>query len=276
MDSQLSVPRDVRRYASESTPMAKLSKEERKARLKQWQAAERTDLVASMPLSPQQLNSLLDYVDANLKSCDHTTKLTDIFLHVEQLDKDHVLPWLADHGGYCDCEVLYNLEDFAESFRERSIPPKPKPKTKRVERDLATLMGWDFAGLPQPWRIANLYAANEPLKLQMGKKGGCTITVLESPLAPGDQMSDDYWSALWYARTELPQKSPIQVTRAALDLPDHLQSILVQTSGWLPVYCWVVSNNQQWHLEIRTELNRRDGDLPQVAKLVTQLATNKA
>ncbi|MFM7932159.1 MAG: DUF2695 domain-containing protein, partial [Pirellula sp.] len=59
-----------------------------------------------MPLSPQQLNSLLDYLDANLKSCDHTTKLTDIFLHVEELDKDRVLPWLADHGGYCDCEVL--------------------------------------------------------------------------------------------------------------------------------------------------------------------------
>ena len=254
--------------------MAKLSKEERKARLKQWQAAERTDLVASMPLSPQQLNSLLDYLDANLTSCDHTTKLTDIVLHVEELDKERVLPWLGDHGGYCDCEVLYNLEGLAESFRERAIPPKPQ--TKRVARDLATVTGWDFADLPQPWRIANLYVANEPLKLQMGKKGGCTITVVESPLAAGDQMSDDYWSALWYARTELPQKSPIQVTRAALDMPEHLQSTLVQTSDWLPVYCWLVSNNPQWHLEIRTDLNRQNGDLPQVAKLVTQLATGEA
>ncbi|MFU7561637.1 DUF2695 domain-containing protein [Stieleria sp. JC731] len=112
--------------------MAKLSKKQRKARLQKWQAAERTDLVASMPLSPQQLNLLLDYLDANLKSCDHSTKLTRCFLQVEKLDKDGVLPWLADHGGCCDCEVLYNLEDLAESFRERPIPPKPKPKTKQV------------------------------------------------------------------------------------------------------------------------------------------------
>lgn len=270
------VPGEPGRYASKPNPMAKLSKEERKVRLKQWQAAERTDLVASMPLSPRQLNSLLDYLEANLKFCDHTTKLTDIFLHVEKLDKDSVLPWLADHGGYCDCEVLYNLEDLAESFQKRSIPPRTKQKAKRVARDLTTLARWDFADLPQPWRVANLYAANEPLKLQMGKKGGCTITVVESPLALRNLMSDDYWSALWYARTELPQKSPIQVMRGVLDLPNHLQSIHVQTSGWVPVYCWVVSNNQQWHLEIRTELNRQDGDLPQVAKLVTQLATNEA
>lgn len=256
--------------------MAKLSKEDRRARVKQWQAADRTDLVASMPLSPEQLNSLLDYLDANLKSCDHTTKLTDIFLHVGKLDKDRVLPWLADHGGYCDCEVLCNLEDLAESFRERPNPPKPKPKTKRAARDLTTLSGWDFAGIPQPWRIANLYAANEPLTLQMGKKGGCTITVLDLPMAPGDQLSDDYWSELWCARTELPQKSPIHVTRVALDLPDYLQSTLVQTSGWIPVYCWVVPSNQQWHLEIRTELNRQKGDLPQVATLITKLATNTA
>ncbi|MCC9603741.1 hypothetical protein LOC67_24590 [Stieleria sp. JC731] len=110
----------------------------------------------------------------------------------------------------------------------------------------------------------------------MGKKGGCVITIVESPLVPGDQMSDDYWSAMWYSRTELPRKSPIQVTRGALDLPDHLQSTLVQTSGWIPVYCWVFPNDQQWHLELRTELNRQSGDLAQFAKLVTQLATDKA
>lgn len=254
--------------------MAKLSKEERKARVKQWQAAERTELVASMPLSPEQLKSLLDYLDANLKNCDHTTKLTSIFLDIEKLEKNRVMPWLADQGGNCDCEVLYNLEDLAEFFCERPNPLNPKPKTKSAARDLTTLTGWDFAGLPQPWRIANLYRSNEPLILQMGNKGGCSITVVESSMAPGDQMSDDYWSALWYARTELPQKSPILVTRAALDLPDDFQSILVQTSGWLPVYCWVVPNNQLWHLEIRTELNRQNGDLPQVAKLITQLATH--
>jgi hypothetical protein len=256
--------------------MAKLSKQERKARVKKWQAAERTELVASMPMTPQQLNALVDYLDANLKSCDHTTKLTAIFLHVEKLDKNRVLPWLAEQGGYCDCEVIYNLGDLAESFRERRIPPKPRPRQKRAPRDLRTATGWDLATLPKPWRIANLYAPGEPLQLQMGKKGGCTIRIVESPLPPGNRTSDGYWSGLWHTRTELPKKSPIRVSYGTLDLPDYLRSTLVQTSAWIPVYCWIVPDEEEWYLEVRTEMNRQQGDLPQVARLVTQLATKEA
>ena len=118
--------------------MARLSKEERKRRVKIIRAAERTGELASMPMTLQQLSKLLDYLDANLKSCDQTTKLTSIFLQVERLDESCVLPWLAEHGGYCDCEVLCNLEDFAESFHERPIPPIPQPKKKRARRDLST------------------------------------------------------------------------------------------------------------------------------------------
>lgn len=252
--------------------MAKPNKEDRKARIQHWRDAGRTKLIASMPINPAQLKSLLDYLDVNLKSCDHTTKLTDIFLHVEQLDRDHVLPWLAEHGGYCDCEVLSNLDDLAESLRERPIPPKPKQKSQREPRDLSTVTGWDFNSLPKPWRIANLYAPKESLKLEMGKNGGCTITIFEPPLPPGSQELDAYWSKLWYARTKLPEKSPMQVTRNAMDLPGHLQSTLVQTSSWTPVYCWVYLNDQKWHLEIRTELDRQKGDLPQIAALISELA----
>jgi len=256
--------------------MAKLSDQERKARIKQWQAAEQTELLASMPLSPQRLSSLLSYLNTNLQSCDHTTKITKLFLDVEKTDKSCVIPWLAKHGGYCDCEVLSNLAEIANLFRKHSTPQKTKPKKKFVARELTTSTGWDFNALPQPWRVANTHCLNEPLKLKMGKKGGCIIIVVDSPMPPGDQMSNDYWSTLWYARTKLPQKSAIRVSRSALDLPDELQSSLVQTSGWTPVFCWIVPTNQKWHLEVRTELNRLNGDLPQVANLVTQLATADA
>lgn len=72
----------------------------------QWKRAERNHVVAGMPLSPDQLHRLMDYLDSNLKACDHTTRLTAIFLHVEHLEKDTVLSWLGEYGGYCDCEVL--------------------------------------------------------------------------------------------------------------------------------------------------------------------------
>src|SRR5262245_48242516 len=170
-----------------------MDKQQRKAAVKQWKHAERADLIAEMPLSPEQLHRLLDYLDANLKTCDHTTKLTAIFLHVEKLDKDTVLSWLGEHGGYCDCEVLANLADVDDSFREP--PPVPRivtrSKQNQTPRSLDTATGWNLANLPAPWRVANLYVANEPIRLSLGKKDGCTITIFESAMPSGDQSSDE-------------------------------------------------------------------------------------
>src|SRR6516225_8220645 len=161
-----------------------MDKQQRKAALKQWKHAERADLVAGMPLSPEQLHRLLDYLDAHLKACDHTTRLTAIFLHVEQLDKDTVLSWLGEHGGYCDCEVLANLTDLDDSLQAPAPVPRivTRQKQNRTPRDLVTVTGWNFSNLPTPWRVANLYAPSEPLKLELGKKGGCSIKIIESPL----------------------------------------------------------------------------------------------
>lgn len=255
-----------------------MDKQQRKAALKQWKHAECADLVAGMPLSPEQLHRLLDYLDANLKACDHTTKLTAIFLHVEQLDKDKVLPWLGEHGGYCDCEVLANLADVDDGLQ--APPPVPRivtrPKQDRTPRSLDTVTGWNLANLPAPWRVANLYAPNEPVRLELGKKGGCTITIVESPIPSGDRCSNEFWSGLWYARTELPSRGAIQVTHGALALPEGFESTLVRTPSWIPVYCWVVPTVGSWHLEIRTELNRCAGDLPQIASLISCLAGGQA
>ncbi len=251
-----------------------MDKEHRKAALKQWKHAERAELVAGMPLSPEQLHRLLDYLDANLKACDHTTKLTTIFLHSEQLEKGTVLSWLGGHGGYCDCEVLANLTDLDDSLHAPRPVPRiiPRQKQNRTPRSLDTVTGWNLANLPAPWRIANLYAAVEPVRLGLGKKDGCTITIVEAPMPPGDQSSDEYWSHLWYARTELPPRGAIQVTHGGLALPEGYGATLVRTPSWIPVYCWVIPAVKSWHLEIRTELDRCAGDLSQMASLISCLA----
>jgi hypothetical protein len=200
-----------------------MDKQQRKAALKQWKHAERADVIAGMPLSPEQLHRLLDYLDANLKACDHTAKLTAIFLHVDQLEKDKVLSWLGEHGGYCDCEVLANLADLDDSLQAPPPVPRivPRQKQDRAARSLDTVTGWNLANLPAPWRLANLYTPNEPFRLGLGKKDGCTITIVESPLPSGDKSSDEYWSRLWYARTELPPRSALQVTHGTLNRSTH-------------------------------------------------------
>jgi hypothetical protein len=261
----------VRKLVNRASTM---DKQQRKDMLKTRKHAERADLLGAMPITPGQLHQLLEYLNANLKSCDHTTKLTTIFLHVENLQRDKVLSWLAERGGYCDCEVLANLADLDDSLQA----PQPvrragiQPRQNRVPRDLQTATGWDLSNLPPPWRVANLYLAAEPVRLQLGKKTGCVIHILESPLPAGDQSSDEFWSRLWYARTELPPKGSSQVRHGVLDLPEAFRSTLVQSPSWTPVYCWIVPETKSWYLEVKTELNRCTGDLPQVSSLICRLA----
>jgi hypothetical protein len=255
-----------------------MDKQHRKAVVKRWMQAERANTLATMPITLEKLHQLLDYLDANLKSCDHTTKLTAVFLQVEYLDRNKVLSWLAEHGGYCDCEVLANLTDFDDALQ--APPPIPRvriePKQNRVPRDLQTVTGWNLSNLPPPWRVANLYLATEPVQLQLGKKGGCTVQLVETPLPAGVQSSDEFWSCLWYARTELPARGSLQISHGVLDLPETFQSTLVQSPSWIPVYCWIVPKSNTWYLEVKTESNRCAGDLPPISSLISLLARGKA
>jgi hypothetical protein len=145
------------------------------------------------------------------------------------------------------------------------------PKQNRAPRDLQNAARWDLSKLPSPWRVANLYVPTEPVKLQLGKKDGCTLQIIESPLPNGDRTSEEYWSSLWYARTELPSKGPLRIRHGALKLPEGIESTVVQSPSWTPVYCWIVLASESWHVEVRTESNRGDGDLTQVSALIARL-----
>ncbi|WP_196140636.1 DUF2695 domain-containing protein [Aliikangiella sp. G2MR2-5] len=65
-----------------------------------------------MPLSEDELNELLDFLDEELqtKGCDHTMALTETWLSQTKLDKSEVIAALWANGGFCDCEVTYNVE----------------------------------------------------------------------------------------------------------------------------------------------------------------------
>ena len=256
-----------------------MHKKSRKTMVRQMQQDDRVKVLAAMPLSLETLRALLDHLDASLQSCDHTAALTTEFLNAERLETDKVLEWLGRYGGYCDCEVLANLDDLASSLQSLSSSPTrgaPSNKHVQIPRSLQSETGWQFTRLPSPWRVANMYRPTEPLRLSMGKSDGCTITVVESPLRSGDQTSDECWSALWHERTQLPSKGEVRVTHHAIALPHGYDAVLVHATSWTPVYCWVLPPTNTWHLEIRSESSRIRGDLPQIASLISRLESEKA
>jgi hypothetical protein len=93
-----------------------MGKDPRKEELKKaWREQERQKLAASIPMPPQDLRALFDHLDqVSGPECDHTLRMTTEFLQERGLDVERVLPWLREHGGYCDCEVLANVEDRLE------------------------------------------------------------------------------------------------------------------------------------------------------------------
>jgi len=89
-----------------------MSDEQRKKDLKlAWKAEERRKLVSSIPMPHTELRDLFDYLDRNSGNCDHTLRGTISFLEGRHLDTAPVVEWLRKNGGYCDCEVISNVED---------------------------------------------------------------------------------------------------------------------------------------------------------------------
>jgi len=72
---------------------------------------------ASLPMSRALFMALFDYLDTKMgvEGCDHTLRLTNHFLAETSVNNTPaVREWMADKGGYCDCEVLANVEELFE------------------------------------------------------------------------------------------------------------------------------------------------------------------
>jgi hypothetical protein len=93
-----------------------MDKKSKKAMRKAVRARERAAARAAFPLALSQLKSLFDWLDMQLGNdpCDHTLRMTRAWLEQQRLDVQAVVPWLEDNGGYCDCEVLANVEQHVE------------------------------------------------------------------------------------------------------------------------------------------------------------------
>jgi len=92
----------------------KNEKERRKQILNDLNAKAKEEFESSLPMSRENFKLLFDYLDIELseKDCDDTQTLTRAFLQEKEINNvAQVLHWLSEHGGYCDCEVLLNVEE---------------------------------------------------------------------------------------------------------------------------------------------------------------------
>ena len=80
---------------------------------KQWRDQQRKAARAALPLPFPELKAMFDMLDAELprKRCNHSRRLTQSWLTSRGHDVERVFEWLDTQGGYCDCEILANVEE---------------------------------------------------------------------------------------------------------------------------------------------------------------------
>ena len=66
----------------------------------------------AMLLDRAVLTDLLDHLDERLtdRPCDHTLRITRAWAVQHEIDETALAESLAHFGGYCDCEVLSNVD----------------------------------------------------------------------------------------------------------------------------------------------------------------------
>lgn len=86
--------------------------DERKRRKDEYLRHEHDRARSRLPVDRPQLESLVRHLEKSLevRSCDHTLALTNSWAVRNELPLDALRQGLADFGGYCDCEVVMNVD----------------------------------------------------------------------------------------------------------------------------------------------------------------------
>lgn len=104
-------------------------KEKRRDIKRKLREDERQRQLGEIPLSEAVLRQLFDYVDSELKNtdCDHTLRYAIAFLEKSAVTHvDEVISWLNENGGYCDCEVIANVEQAADEIFYNEYHSEPR------------------------------------------------------------------------------------------------------------------------------------------------------
>lgn len=93
-----------------------MDKNERKKILKELKEKKKAEFDKSLPMSRDLFEELFEFLDEQIgqNGYNHSVEIMTSFLNKRKISSEPVLNWLEEHGGYCDCEVLMNVENTFE------------------------------------------------------------------------------------------------------------------------------------------------------------------
>ena len=253
-------------------------KRKRKEARKILTQKELDDFRASLPMEEKSFSVLFDYLEKVLQECpcDHTLRYTTHFLTENKVcDIEKVISWLTSHGGYCDCEVLCNIEEQFDYLGHSSneVPLKLSKfeknilEKKKKIHELPSEYDFPFSSAPAPWKLSQKEAHGRPeYLLQLGKGFNACIAMLKLDFPKEKLPEEGYFLSQWKVFTDI--KSPKGLEQEILEAGAY-QYIVVKSKEYTPVIVFVIpEEDKRGYLVVQTELSRYRNDLKEIERLL--------
>ena len=100
------------RSPSRASSLTAVEDQQRRDARRAYKQAERGSAHEAMVLAEAQLSDLLDYLDDHVAEagCDHTLRFTEAWAGERGIQPSALVRSVQQFGGYCDCEVVANVE----------------------------------------------------------------------------------------------------------------------------------------------------------------------
>ena len=253
-------------------------KRKRKEARKILTQKELDDFRASLPMEEKCFLVLFDYLEKVLQECpcDHSLRHTTHFLSENKVpDPEKVITWLTSHGGYCDCEVLYNVEEQFDYLGHTSNEAPLKlnkleenilEKKKKINA-LPSEYDFPFSTVSAPWKLSQKETHGKPeYLLQLGKGFNACIAMLKLDFPKEKLSQEDYFLSQWKVFTGI--KSPKGLEQETLEAGAY-QYMVVKSKEYTPVIVFVIPKaDKRGYLVVQTELSRYRNDLKEIERLL--------
>ena len=255
-------------------------KKKRKEARKVLVQKELDDFRASLPMEEKHFVALFHFLEKALQEhpCNHTLGNTTLFLTENKvLDPEKVITWLTSHGGYCDCEVLYNVEEQFDYLGHTSNEAPLKlnkleknilEKKKKINA-LPSEYDFPFSTVPAPWKLSQKGAqGKQEYLLQLGKGFNACIVMLKLDFPKEKLSQEDYFLSQWKVFTGI--KSPKGLEQEILEVGAY-RYIVVKSKEYTPVIVFVIpKEDKRGYLVVQTELSRYRNDLKEIERLLKE------
>ena len=247
---------------------------DKKANKQKYKTEQLEKFRQSLPIAEDEFIPLFDYLDIELSEndCKNNFALLEKYCKIKNINPEPLERWFCEHGGYCDCEILANVEE-QFYYLEKPVIPEIKPKKQTVEKQklngLITDFGFSIEKVPNPWILTAVKSnGNITYNFQIGKKSDFPLYLKVG--FPVENLADDkFVHNYWLEKTELDYETNFIVDRQTLT---GFNLVQIKTEMWLPVIVFIYNpENPKWCLIMKTETPRLRNDLKVIEKLLKEI-----